>query len=120
MTSAAGGGNGRRRGNRSNSESKVEAKAQSEAEADEALTSRIVINSAFEHSVHCTTHDTTGRRGDEQKGCKVVGQAVYGLISYSLDYEIYFFNLCTISLSSPGEWEIDREGREGKGERHRE
>lgn len=81
MTSAAGGGRCRRRGNRSNSQSEVEAKAQSEAEADEALTSRIVINSAFEHSVHCTTHDTTGRRGDERmkKDVRWLGKRFMGL-----------------------------------------
>lgn len=61
LTSAAGGKGGRcrRRGNRSNSQSKVE--------AEEALTSRIVINSAFEHSVHCATHDKTGRGRDVER-----------------------------------------------------
>lgn len=61
----------------------------------------------------CTLRNTRHDREGEgaRKGCKVVGQACYGFTSYSLDYGIYFFNLCTISLSSTGEWKRER-GRE--------
>lgn len=62
-------------------------------------------------TVYTAQHTTRQGGGGTLKGCKVVGQACYGFTSYSLDYEIYFFNLCTISLSSTGKWKRER-GRE--------
>lgn len=99
LTSAAGGGGGEEGagGGATGATARAKSRPKPKRRWQAALSSILPLSTVY-------TAQHTTRQGGEgaRKGCKVVGQACYGFTSYSLDYGIYFFNLCTISLSSTG------------------